>query len=63
PAATSGPDSELIGSPTKAEAPRPASAPVRPATPPSSGGNVPPPAQNVDQDVISRLMGDSEKPR
>jgi ABC-2 type transport system ATP-binding protein len=63
PAATSGPDSDLIGSLTKAEAPKPTAEPVRRAATPPSGGNVPPPEQNVDQDVISRLMGDSEKPR
>jgi ABC-2 type transport system ATP-binding protein len=59
PSAPSGLDSDLIGSLTKAEAPRPAAAPVRPAASATSDAATP----NVDQDVISRLMGDSEKPR
>ena len=63
PAEASGPDSDLIGSLTKADAPKPVAAPVRQA---SSAATAPldrTPDEKVDQDVISRLMGESEKPR
>ncbi|MBY0112838.1 MAG: ABC transporter ATP-binding protein [Phycisphaerales bacterium] len=56
-AAPKGPDSDLIGDLTRAEAPKPTAQPVARAVPGAAANVAANTAADVDQDVISRLMG------